>query len=290
VLEGRVFYQQTWTAGEDRNDIAYGLGLAYPNDRHNWSLLVREIQEGFKPRLGFAARTGIRQYEADYRRRFRFEGGVKQIDVRTIGKVFTSTDGGTVETLDFKLIPMRIESRLGDSLELVAFYNRERIDNPFLLVGRYPVPRGTYDDFGATAIAGTSGARPVSGSLELTWREFFTGDQLVIAPKIVARPWKYLELALQLRRVTVSLESDTFTTHLAVGEVLVQFSPRLSWASLVQYDDVSDSIGINSRVRWIIEPGRELFLVFNQGLFTDGDRLDRGRTEPLVKLEWTFRF
>ncbi|MEZ4292426.1 MAG: hypothetical protein R3E53_18530 [Myxococcota bacterium] len=59
--------------------------------------------------------------------------------------------------------------------------------------------------------------------------------------------------------------------------------------TLVQYDDVSGSIGVNSRVRWIIEDGRELFLVLNQAYdAAQGVRLVR--SAPLVKLQWSFRF
>ena len=64
----------------------------------------------------------------------------------------------------------------------------------------------------------------------------------------------------------------------------------LSWTTLVQYDNVTDTIGINSRVRWIIEPGSELFVVLNQGLIARRGRIERGVTEPRIKLSWTFRF
>jgi len=46
---------------------------------------------------------------------------------------------------------------------------------------------------------------------------------------------------------------------------------------------------MNSRFRWIIEDGRELFVVVNQG-FDARDDLEATRTAPLVKLQWTFRF
>ena len=42
--------------------------------------------------------------------------------------------------------------------------------------------------------------------------------------------------------------------------------------------------------RWIIAPGSEFFVVFNQDLLADGWAITRGRTEPAAKLVWTFRF
>ena len=72
--------------------------------------------------------------------------------------------------------------------------------------------------------------------------------------------------------------------------VNIQFTPTISWTTLTQYDNVSDEIGINSRLRWIIVPGSDLFIVLNQGLSVEDGRLHRGVTEPRVKLGWTFRF
>ena len=62
------------------------------------------------------------------------------------------------------------------------------------------------------------------------------------------------------------------------------------WSNFIQYDNRSDSAGLNSRFRYIIQDGREFFLVFNQGVDTSTNDLDRTRTETLVKGVWTFTF
>ena len=71
---------------------------------------------------------------------------------------------------------------------------------------------------------------------------------------------------------------------------MVQFTADLSWSTFAQYDNVSDRAGINSRLRWIIQDGREFFLVFNQGLETTTDRVRTERSEALIKAIWTFSF
>jgi hypothetical protein len=78
-------------------------------------------------------------------------------------------------------------------------------------------------------------------------------------------------------------------THVARFRVNVQFSPDVSWVTFVQYDNVSDGVGINSRIRWIVQDGREFFIVLNQGLdLSEG--VEATRTEALVKVLWTFTF
>ena len=61
------------------------------------------------------------------------------------------------------------------------------------------------------------------------------------------------------------------------------------WSTLIQYDNMSESVGVNSRLRWIIEPGNEVFLVWNQAY--DVDSTFRSEfTEVIGKVGWTFRF
>jgi hypothetical protein len=49
-------------------------------------------------------------------------------------------------------------------------------------------------------------------------------------------------------------------------------------------------LGINSRIRWILEPGNEPFLVFNQGWAVEEAAFRALRSELTLKLGWTFRF
>ena len=64
----------------------------------------------------------------------------------------------------------------------------------------------------------------------------------------------------------------------------------MSWSNLVQYDSASRILGAQSRFRWILRPGNDLFLVVNRGWYRreGGDYLpafDKGS----VKLQYTFR-
>jgi hypothetical protein len=69
---------------------------------------------------------------------------------------------------------------------------------------------------------------------------------------------------------------------------------QLSLNGIAQYDNQSKTIGLNSRFRYIIKPGSDLFLVLNKGF----DRGDDGelrnfrtfKTEAIAKLGWIFQF
>jgi hypothetical protein len=66
----------------------------------------------------------------------------------------------------------------------------------------------------------------------------------------------------------------------------------MSWISLFQYDDVSEVLGIQTRLVWIPRAGQRLSLVFNRS-FQDFDKDDSFQSvisELSAKVSYTFRF
>ena len=84
----------------------------------------------------------------------------------------------------------------------------------------------------------------------------------------------------------------TFATQLYTGRLDLTFSPFISWNTFVQYDTESEDISTQTRLRWILEPGRELFVVGLFGFFRDGSgqTFQSGEQGVTVKLNYTLRF
>jgi hypothetical protein len=69
------------------------------------------------------------------------------------------------------------------------------------------------------------------------------------------------------------------------------FTPFISLANFVQYDSESANIGLQSRLRWILAPGNEVFVVLNHAWQEDQfDRFESAQTRLRVKVNYTFRF
>ena len=58
----------------------------------------------------------------------------------------------------------------------------------------------------------------------------------------------------------------------------------------MQFDNTSDQIGLNSRIRYIVKPGNEVFIVLNKALLNDRGSLHSLATETVAKVGLTFRF
>jgi hypothetical protein len=90
----------------------------------------------------------------------------------------------------------------------------------------------------------------------------------------------------------IDLPEGSFTARLLSVRADIVFSSKLSWVNLVQYDNVSEIVGINSRLHWIPEAGREAFLVLNHNLedFDLDNRYRSAYSEAAIKFSYTFRF
>ena len=86
------------------------------------------------------------------------------------------------------------------------------------------------------------------------------------------------------------LGAGNFTQRLARIRFNLAFTPEISWTNVLQYDNVTDSMGLNSIFRWEIESGREFFLVLNHGWLQENSSFHSYRKDFGVKVRWTFRF
>jgi hypothetical protein len=109
---------------------------------------------------------------------------------------------------------------------------------------------------------------------------------------VTVKPNTHVAISAQAERNDVTLPEGRFFTEILTIRADYNFTPNISWANLTQYDNESRVAGWQSRFRWILRPGNDLFLVVNRGWFRT---FDDGRFEPRfdresAKLQYTFRF
>ena len=105
-------------------------------------------------------------------------------------------------------------------------------------------------------------------------------------------PTNHWRLFLSYSHNDIELPEGDFTLRLAQVGVDLIFSNKLSWVNLFQYDNDSETIGVNSRLHWIPQAGREAFVVLNHGL-QDLDRNDSfhsANADLSLKFSYTLRF
>jgi hypothetical protein len=100
-----------------------------------------------------------------------------------------------------------------------------------------------------------------------------------------------LTTAFRIEQNWLKLKEGEFSTSMAMYRLDYSFTPFISLSNFVQYDTDSRNIGLQSRLRWIMKPGNEFFIVLNHGWQENElDRFESAQTRFRIKLNYTLRF
>lgn len=279
----------TATSGSGGDGEAYGVTLRYPNDQIDSRFFFEHIDREFNPALGFVRRKGIRSYTYDFRWRPRLYSKIRRLTFGFNPRFVTDT-GNHLETKELEFTPFGIELESGDRLDTEISAMREVLDEPFEIQDDLSIPEGTYDFTRYVATLESGNQRPYSGRTRFSWGTFFSGKRFDWLVAIDARPSRYVTLSFENEENRVRLDEGSFTTRILRARANFTFNPDISWNNFVQFDNESESLGLNSRLRWIFTPGRELKLVLNQAWERAGRDLAPLATKLTAKIEYTLRF
>jgi len=291
VVEADVHVMGSSTSGVRGDELAFGLSLKYPNDIWNGRANFTEIQENFNPALGFVNRSGVRKYDGELRRRFRPSGGAwfRTMDFGLMWEFFTNTDN----ELESGRLSTRLftgETNSGDTVQLWYDYREEDLIEPFAIQPRVLIPAGRYRWHDIYGRIETAEDRAVSAQLEWVAGEFYDGEQIDVRGRIFWRPVPMFLLGLEHRNINTNLPHGDFDIEINRAWLHVLFNPRISWTNLLQHETESHFATLNSQLRWIIVPGKELWFTLNQDWIRDERRYRSREADITLKLFWTQRY
>ena len=284
--------------GVSRRDWSYGFSAHYPNDKYNAQIALREMQENFNPALGFVQRDNVRMLRmaASYNPRPKNFLNVQQMFHDVYYTRFTRLDNGEVESWDLYVTLLDWHLSSGDNLHGMFDFNPtyERLFEPFeispgvhLLPGEYRFTR-----FRSNLLS-TATKRRVSGSINLTYGGYWSGNAEQVTTNLTYKLPPRFTISLATNQTFARLPEGHFIARIYTSNVGFAVSPSLSLSNLVQYDNRSRNLGWQSRVRWTLQPGNDLFFAFNQGWIEQDDRSLRFRTQDSkvsAKFQYSFRF
>jgi hypothetical protein len=288
-LDVTVFGLASDTDGEVGRDEAFGAEVDYPNDRWDARLRAREIGQDFNPELGFVEREGIRQYDGELAFRPRLNTAIRQLNFRWRPDYITDLDGN-ISTSDQRFT-FGVEMESGDEASISVKPSFDKVEEDFEIVDGIVVPADRYSQTRWELELESAEKRPLVARFEIEGGPFNDGDRTDVEAGLDWRPGGFFQLGLGYEINDLDLPGGETTVRIASVRTEMNWSPELSWQNLLQYDNVSERIGLNSRVRWTLEPGDDMFLVLNQGWDReDDDSIVPERTDLTLKLVRTIRF
>ncbi len=293
LLEARFWAQRSETQGVDGDEGAWGARLAYPNDRVEAAVGYTRIEPRFRPALGFVNRTGIRQVDAVAKYRHRFANGGGWFRSWLGGATLTSVDdeSGRLESRSLVLTPFTLDTQPGDQISLDLSRFTEVLPRPFLLPGRLNVQPGRYEWDRVRLHGSTAGFRRLAATFDFEVGGFYAGRRTDQRIGLQWRPNEHLFVAAQYQTNELEFAGRDFTTRIYSLTGNIAFNVRWAWLNVVQYDNFSGRLGVNSRLRWLPRQGQVAYFVVNYDWREDA----AGRFEPLLaettlKFGYTFRF
>jgi hypothetical protein len=314
--------------GPDRSlagdNNAFGGRLEYPNDAISTYLTFAEFQEEFDPRLGFVNRVatrdrdtgrvaflnrvGIRDYNYFFRRRTRPVGSWLRTIDHSLQLHFVTDLENHLATQEVTLNLVELASGAEDKFRVSYLINQERPEqDPFIHPDAY-IAAGDYAFEQWQVLLESSGARPIKARLELTGGEYYDGRITRTVAALELRPSPHFFFSLEWDQGDARLPEEStppacvppyvcptffpgdFTRRTLRAKLNLAFTTRVSWTNTIQYDNLTDTTGLNSRFRWELVPGREFFLVLNQGWISNPESFEPITLQTIGKLGWTFRY
>jgi hypothetical protein len=293
-LEGDAWIQRSDTEGLTGNDHAMGVALRVPsNTGLRGEFALNRIEANFNPALGFVRRKGVDDLTLKLGHTWRPRGGAIRsiysgLDANTVDYL----DNGELQTqaLDFQLMNLEFASQ--DRVIVGVSRNEEGLRAPFAIASNVTIPAGHYSFGTVNAGVRTGDQRAIAGGLFVNSGTFYDGNRLGINTMFGWRPSRHFRTSINYQYNDVSLPYGDFVVRVLRWSIETVFSSKLSWINLIQYDNISETVGINSRLHWIPQAGREAFLVLNHNVDDlDHDNVFRSSfSELTLKYSYTFRF
>jgi hypothetical protein len=277
---------------------ARGFRFNFPNDIWTAHLSYREFGAFYRPAVGFVRRNDFRRIEPNIGWNPRASPDwLRQLQFSIQFRYLEGLRSGIPEERrwDFQLLGMNFES--GDRFDIDLTRNYEFLVDGFDVADDVPVLPGGYTNWEWNVRGRTAGRRMLSANASVSRGGFWDGERTRAEVGVDLRPAAGLELSGEYEINDVTLPRGDLTTNLYRVSGSWDVSPWISLTSNVQYDDVTEIVGLFFRGRWILEPGNDVFFVYTQNwqhMEPGADPLDR-RFATIsrggsLKVNYTHRF
>jgi hypothetical protein len=289
------FVMKTANEGLSGKDYSYGFGVTCPNDLWSASASWKRIGENFQPALGFVPRSNVDKlslgFEFDPRPKDFLN--VRQMFHEVFFNHFRRIDKGRTESWRLFTAPINYSLNSGEHIEFNYAPQFERLFEPFEIAPGVVLPAGDYRFTRWRFETNTASKRRWKFDNAFWFGSYWSGHANQLSTSFQYKVAPHLLMSAGWNQTFARLKEGNFVARVFTMSANYSVSPYLTFFNLIQFDNDSKNMGWQSRVRWILKPGNELFLVFNQGWLQDeqgGFKFRASETRLSGKFQYTFRF
>ena len=296
TLRSDIWYQQTDTDGRTGDDRAYGASVNFDTQNNGFGGGTGFFHFGkdYNPALGFANRTGNDTlfFAGNGRYFLRNNPIVRSLNAFTRYEYVRDDATGEMQTENWFMRPLNINTHRGDQFGFGLSRNREGLTVPFQISPGVFLPAGDYLWTDVNFEFNMSNQRSFAPNFQIARGEFYNGDRDRIRAGFEWRPEEHFYMSWNYDYQQIELPAGNFDVRLVTANANYAFNSKWSWVNLIQYDNASSSVGLNSRLRWNPQAGEDLYLVLNYGFDSEGvfSKVSSEKAEIALKYTKTFRY
>lgn len=298
-LDAVLMYQQTEDPDFSDNQSSYSAAFSIGGGSNlGWTgggqYFV--VEENYSPGLGFTQRTNSELFSGQVRRKWLFEnfGPVQAYVTQFAASRWQDFDTGELDSEELALVPFWFEMIRGDIVRLRIERLKESVslgDNPSGDLG-FAIPEGVYTDVIYDLRYQGPSYMDLRGELDIVYGDYFTGTFKRFHPAVDWQVNEHVLIGLGYDLTKYEFDTQTVFTREVEFELNITFNAAVSLASKIEYDNVRRQAAFTNRLRWNMQPGQDLWIVFNQGLVDQDDdyKFAVENTAAAFKLVYTLRF
>ncbi|MEZ5105187.1 MAG: DUF5916 domain-containing protein [Draconibacterium sp.] len=275
----------------NNKDYSWGTQINYPNDFIKARLGYHQIGKNFLAEMGFVPRTNINQSYGELTLGPRPQKwGILQILFGGSFNHISNLETQQLETREFEIQPLGIRFMSGEQLTYTLVNQFENLPEDFNIFADFVIPTGEYNWWQHQFDLETKGARNVWGVAKYNFGDFYNGKRNDLKLQL---NWKIsvpFFIGGTVTQNNVKLPDGNFTANIFQVNANILFSPDITLYNYFQYDNASNSLGWQSRFRWIIKPGNEIIVAWTSNfLQPESSTFFMDESAVRIKLKYNIR-
>ena len=169
----------------------------------------------------------------------------------------------------------------------------ERLSAPFAISPGVVLPPGEYQFTRLRFNLASAQKRKLYGGVMGAFGPYWSGRAAAFQTSVTYKVPPRFIISFNTNQTFARLPQGNFVARILSSQVNYSGSSFLSFSNLIQYDNLSRNLGWQSRVRWTLQAGNDLFFVFGQGWIQDatgGYRFSAQDSKVSAKFQYTARF
>lgn len=262
----------------------YNVGLFRScNEGISFGSMIDISTKNFNPVMGYLDENdyGLLTENFGYQYKTSEKSKLQYLYVNTHNAYRWKLSSGNRETFSTDLIP-GISFKNGAFIEASLFeYKIDSLIEDWELDDNNAIAAGTYKMFNNTLAVGAPTNSNYSAFVASTYGGFYGGKRFYISPEIKYSVNRHFNFGItyEYNHITFPFYlhenvSTLFKANLIRLKLAYNFSTKFSIKLFVQYDDLDNQVSSNFRIRYNPREGTDLYVVLNQGLNSNRNRLE----------------